>query len=554
MAMGGTEHNAQSGGRGLLLCYYGDDFTGSTDVLEALAQAGLRTVLFLQPPTEALLRSRFSGIQCFGIAGVGRSLSPEEMDRELRPIFATMKSSGAAVAHYKVCSTFDSSPLTGSIGKAAEIGRDVFGGRYIPLLAGVPYLRRYTLFGQHFAAAGDQVYRLDRHPTMSRHPVTPMDEADLLAHLRKQTAMPSALLDIVALTGGDAQAQGRLARLLETERPQLVLFDVLDEPRLETAGRLIWAAAQERQAEGAAGSEGAASTGETAGAGGASEVARDSGAHGQAASKQAEACAAVSGGEAREPGAAKSTALEAAESAEADEAACEGAAAARRSKAASPLFVVGSSGVEYALTAAWRAAGLQREAAEPLPPARPVDRLLVLSGSCSPVTERQIARALAAGFVGIRVPAVEWATPEQATASEARVAEEARSALRAGRSVLVYSASGPGDDSIGLLREALAARGRKPEDSSRLLGAALGRLARELVAAEGLTRLLIAGGDTSGYITRELGVYALECCAALAPGAPLCRAYAHDARFDGLELVLKGGQIGGEAFFEAVRG
>lgn len=32
-----------------LLCYYGDDFTGSTDVLESLFQTGLRTVLFLEP-------------------------------------------------------------------------------------------------------------------------------------------------------------------------------------------------------------------------------------------------------------------------------------------------------------------------------------------------------------------------------------------------------------------------------------------------------------------------------------------------------------------------
>ncbi|MBP9903617.1 MAG: hypothetical protein KBH45_19345, partial [Verrucomicrobia bacterium] len=31
--------------KSLLLAYYGDDFTGSTDVMESLARAGLRTVL-----------------------------------------------------------------------------------------------------------------------------------------------------------------------------------------------------------------------------------------------------------------------------------------------------------------------------------------------------------------------------------------------------------------------------------------------------------------------------------------------------------------------------
>src|SRR5438128_2107429 len=35
----------------LLLSFYGDDFTGSTDALESLARCGIRTVLFTDPPT-----------------------------------------------------------------------------------------------------------------------------------------------------------------------------------------------------------------------------------------------------------------------------------------------------------------------------------------------------------------------------------------------------------------------------------------------------------------------------------------------------------------------
>ena len=34
----------------LLLAYYGDDFTGSTDALEFLTLAGIKTVLFLRHP------------------------------------------------------------------------------------------------------------------------------------------------------------------------------------------------------------------------------------------------------------------------------------------------------------------------------------------------------------------------------------------------------------------------------------------------------------------------------------------------------------------------
>ena len=38
---------------GLLVSFYGDDFTGSTSVMEALTFAGLPTVLFLDTPTAA---------------------------------------------------------------------------------------------------------------------------------------------------------------------------------------------------------------------------------------------------------------------------------------------------------------------------------------------------------------------------------------------------------------------------------------------------------------------------------------------------------------------
>ena len=41
--------------------------------------------------------------------------------------------------------------------------------------------------------------------------------------------------------------------------------------------------------------------------------------------------------------------------------------------------------------------------------------------------------------------------------------------------------------------------------------------------------------------------------AGLAPGAPLCRAWSEQPGRDGLEIVLKGGQIGSASFFGAVR-
>src|SRR5471032_589534 len=96
----------------LLLAYYGDDFTGSTDALEFLSRAGIKTVLFIEPPTPEKLAD-YEGIQAIGIAGMTRSLAPDEMGQVLKPAFEELKVLGAAHVHYKVCSTFDSSPQIG---------------------------------------------------------------------------------------------------------------------------------------------------------------------------------------------------------------------------------------------------------------------------------------------------------------------------------------------------------------------------------------------------------------------------------------------------------
>ena len=203
----------------MLLSYYGDDFTGSTDVMEALASHGVKTVLFTRQPSPAEYR-QFTDYNAVGLAGTSRSQTPEWMEENLRPAFAWLKGLDATFCHYKVCSTFDSSPETGSIGKAIGIGREVFGQTMVPLVVGAPQLKRYTAFGHLFAAYRGMVYRIDRHPVMSRHPVTPMAESDLRLHLARQTATP------VSLFNGGAQSG-------------IVLFDVADHATQVAAGRFL---------------------------------------------------------------------------------------------------------------------------------------------------------------------------------------------------------------------------------------------------------------------------------------------------------------------------
>ena len=446
---------------GLRLAFYGDDFTGATDAMESLAMAGLRTVLFLSPPEPGDLAGRFAGVECAGVAGSSRSMTTAEMDAELWPVLRSLWALGAPLLHYKVCSTFDSAPDLGSIGHVVRFAREqLTPGATVPVLAGVPALRRFTVFGHHFAAAADGVHRLDRHPTMSRHPSTPMGEADLRLHLGRQGVASAALMDLLDLDGTPADVAKRLAARLAGS-PEVLLFDVLDEQRLRTAGGLLWEAASR-----------------------------------------------------------------------------------------TPQFVVGSSGLGYALTAHWRQSGQIGSAPGTPGSVAPVTPLLVLSGSASPVTARQIDWAEEHDFACLRAPAEALASPDTAAATETRLASEALARLGRGQSVVIYTAAGPDDQSLA------ATRARLPGGigTARLLGGALGRLGRTLVQHAGLRRLVIAGGDTSSHAARELGLNALETLAPLSPGAPLCRGYSDDPAVDGLEIALKGGQMGGPDYFGLARG
>jgi uncharacterized protein YgbK (DUF1537 family) len=446
----------------LLLAFYGDDFTGSTDAMEALAVSGLRTVLFLSPPKPELVQRKFPDLRCIGVAGTSRAMSPAEMDAELEPVLRELWALRAPLTHYKVCSTFDSAPEVGSIGHVADMARGTLArGHTLSVLAGAPPLRRYTVFGNHFAAAGDEIFRLDRHPTMSRHPVTPMHEADLRIHLSHQTQARIGLMSLPELAGDDAGVDARHAQKLNA-KPDLLLYDAADDQSLRAVGRLIWQQAQRAQ-----------------------------------------------------------------------------------------HFAIGSSGVEYALAAHWRASGVIPPARATFPAVSPVKQLLVVSGSASPMTASQIHWASENGFDCVRAPTEALCRQQSAERTAASLLEQALKSISQGKSVVIYTAAGPDDPSIQATRETLSGGSG---NTAKLLGAALGRIARELVVRTGLRRVVVAGGDTSSYATQELGLYGLEMLAELTPGAPLCRGYSDDPKFDGLEIALKGGQMGKADYFGMARG
>ena len=222
---------------GRLLSWYGDDFTGSAAVMEVLSFGGLPSVLFLAPPTETQL-ARFPQARAVGIAGTARSRSPAWMDAHLPEIFAALAALHSPITHYKVCSTLDSAPDIGSIGHAIDLAATALPSRWFPVLIAAPVMGRYQAFSNLFAASGDAVHRLDRHPVMRRHPVTPMHEADIRLHLARQTQAGIGGLELPQLRSADGGDAALAALLARGER--IVTLDAVDAGDMAAAGRLMW--------------------------------------------------------------------------------------------------------------------------------------------------------------------------------------------------------------------------------------------------------------------------------------------------------------------------
>lgn len=442
--------------QGPLVAWYGDDFTGAAATMEAMAFAGLSAAVFFEPPAPQML-ARFPGLRGIGIAGTARAQTPQWMDRNLPEIFKSLKAIGAPLIQYKICSTLDSSPEIGSIGRAMDIARDALGTRFFPILPAAPAMGRYQAFGELYATAPGGVFRLDRHPVMSRHPVTPMDEANVARHLARQTSIPLANLSLDILHGGGAQQALDHWRSTGTVG---VTLDAVSTADTAEVGQLIW--------------EG-----------------RDD-----------------------------------------------------------ATLCIASQGLQYALVEYWRKQGILPSAAPPAS-AGEAGPIAVVSGSVSPTTQAQIEYAEAAGFCVISLaPAV---LLEQPQAMIQKAVGEAVRRIGEGRDVLLCTARGPDDPTVAAFNAWLRTQSLPKTEISQRVGEHLGEILRQLIDRTGLRRAVISGGDTSGYAGRKLGVDALTALAPTIPGAGLYLAHSSVSAIDGLQLALKGGQMGTPDYFSWVK-
>ena len=197
-----------------------------------------------------------------------------------------------------------------------------------------------------------------------------------------------------------------------------------------------------------------------------------------------------------------------------------------------PLITAGS-GVALGLPDNFRRAGLLPPRADAAALPQAPGRAAVISGSCSQATNGQVAHWIDSGRPALRIDPRAIAGGGDVVADVLRQAE---AALRAGP-VLFYATATPEEVKSVQAELGVAAAGAMVEQ-------ALARIAQALVA-RGVTRLVVAGGETAGAVVQALGIEALKIGPQIDPGVPWTATQGTHP----LLLALKSGNFGTRDFF-----
>ena len=198
------------------------------------------------------------------------------------------------------------------------------------------------------------------------------------------------------------------------------------------------------------------------------------------------------------------------------------------------VLMTGGSAVAMPLPDLYRAAGLLQDGGAAAAWRAADGPALVLSGSCSAMTQAQVARYAAANpsyqldpLVLVRdgvQPVLDWLAAQSGAP-------------------MVYATAAP-----EVVRAAQDKLGR--DKAGAVVEDALGQIA--IAARDADTRrFVVAGGESAGAVTQALGVTRLDIGPEIAPGVPWCAAVSggHD-----VALALKSGNFGTEDFFATALG
>lgn len=209
----------------ILLGCIADDFTGASDLANNLVRSGLRVVQTIGVPAGPL----GAEVDAVVVALKSRTIAPQEAIDQSLAALAWLQAQGAKQIYFKYCSTFDST-AQGNIGPVTEALMDALGTDFTIATPAFPDNKRCVFKGYLFAGDG-----LLNESGMQNHPLTPMQDANLVRVLQAQTTRKVGLIDYAVLARGAAAVQERIAEL-KTQGISIAIVDAISNDDLMRLG------------------------------------------------------------------------------------------------------------------------------------------------------------------------------------------------------------------------------------------------------------------------------------------------------------------------------
>jgi uncharacterized protein YgbK (DUF1537 family) len=212
----------------LLLGCIADDFTGGTDLASALVRGGMRTLQVIGVPDGPVP----DDVDAVVIALKSRTISPEAAVRDSLQALQWLRGAGCRQFFFKYCSTFDSTPR-GNIGPVADALADALGASLTVACPALPENRRTVFQGHLFV--GDLLLS---ESGMRHHPLTPMNDANLVRVLQQQTEKPVGLVSHEVVSQG-ANAISAAFSNLEKQGCRYAIVDAFNDEHLLAIGQAV---------------------------------------------------------------------------------------------------------------------------------------------------------------------------------------------------------------------------------------------------------------------------------------------------------------------------
>ena len=187
-----------------------DDFTGATDLANNLVRAGMRVVQTNGVPSSPLA----ADVDAVVVALKSRTIAPVDAVAQALQALHWLQSAGATQIYFKYCSTFDSwygaqgGSQRGNIGPVTEALMDALGADFTIATPAFPDNGRTVFKGHLFV--GDVLLS---ESSMRHHPLTPMQDANLVTVLQAQCQRKIGLIDYRVVAAGAAAIGVRINEL-----------------------------------------------------------------------------------------------------------------------------------------------------------------------------------------------------------------------------------------------------------------------------------------------------------------------------------------------------